>query len=93
MKNLLILMAFLGLTLSAQAQVAVVVNKNVAESSLTKETVKKIFELNQLRWGKDKAAFARPEYARWFDLWEEEGALSLGRVRNYDWMHVQFARL
>lgn len=48
---------------------------------------------NQLRWGKDKAAFARPEYARWFDLWEEEGALSLGRVRNYDWMHVQFARL
>ena len=27
------------------------------------------------------------------DRWEEEGALSLGRVRNYDWMHVQFARL
>ncbi|HQV30700.1 MAG TPA: hypothetical protein PKV71_02445 [Calditrichia bacterium] len=57
MKNLLILMAFLGLTLSAQAQVAVVVNKNVAESSLPKETVKKIFELNQLRWGNgDKIA-------------------------------------
>lgn len=48
---------------------------------------------NRLRWGKDKAAFARPEYAKWFDLWEEEGAISLGRLRNYDWMHVQFARL
>lgn len=46
---------------------------------------------NQLRWGKDKAAFAHPEYERWFDLWEEEGAISLGRSRNYDWMHTQFA--
>ncbi len=48
---------------------------------------------NQLRWGKDKAAFYRPEYAKWFDLSEEEGAISLGRLRNYDWIHVQFARL
>ena len=48
---------------------------------------------NQLRWGKDKAAFAKPAYTKWFDLWEEEGALSLGRARNFDWMHIQFARL
>lgn len=48
---------------------------------------------NQLRWGKDKATFAKPAYDKWFDLWEEEGAISLGRARNYDWMHVQFARL
>jgi lysozyme family protein/peptidoglycan hydrolase-like protein with peptidoglycan-binding domain len=48
---------------------------------------------NQLRWGRDKAAFARPEYEKWFELWEEEGAISLGRTRNFDWMHTQFARL
>jgi hypothetical protein len=48
---------------------------------------------NQLRWGRDRAAFAKPEYNKWFELWEEEGAVSLGRVRNFDWMHVQFARL
>jgi len=48
---------------------------------------------NQLKWGRDRAAFARPEYEKWFELWEEEGALSLGRSRNFDWMHVQFATL
>jgi len=50
-------------------------------------------ERNQLRWGRDRARFASPIYDRWFDLWEEEGAISLGRARNFDWMHVQFARL
>jgi lysozyme family protein len=48
---------------------------------------------NQLRWGRDRAAFARPEYEKWFKLWEEEGAVSLGRTRNFDWMHTQFATL
>jgi lysozyme family protein len=48
---------------------------------------------NQLRWGRDRAAFARPEYEKWFELWEEEGAISLGRSRNFDWMHTQFATL
>jgi hypothetical protein len=50
-------------------------------------------ERNQLKWGRDRAAFAKPDYAMWFKLWEEEGAVSLGRARNYDWMHTQFARL
>lgn len=50
-------------------------------------------ENNQLRWGKDKATFAKPEYNKWWDLWEEEGWTSLGRARNYDWMHVQAARI
>ncbi len=50
-------------------------------------------ERNQLRWGRDRAEMAKTAYAKWFDLWEEEGAVSLGRARNYDWMHVQFARL
>lgn len=48
---------------------------------------------NQLRWGRDKAAFARPEYDDWWAIWEREGWVSLGRERNYDWMHVQAARL
>ena len=48
---------------------------------------------NQLRWGRDKAAFAREEYIKWWDLWYEEGWISLGRERNFDWMHVQAARL
>ncbi len=48
---------------------------------------------NQLKWGKDRAHFARPDYAVWWQCWEEEGWLSLGRTRNYDWMHVQAARL
>jgi len=47
---------------------------------------------NRLQWGRDRAAFARPEYRRWWELWEEEGWVSLGRVANFDWMHVQAAR-
>jgi hypothetical protein len=47
---------------------------------------------NQLKWGRDKAAFGRPEYGKWFELWEE-GAISLGRARNFDWMQTQFATL
>lgn len=49
-------------------------------------------ERNRLSWGLDRAAFARPEYDRWWRLWEEEGWISLGRVANFDWMHVQAAR-
>lgn len=48
---------------------------------------------NQLRWGKDRASFAKPAYQPFWDAWLEQGAVSLGLERNYDWMHVQFARL
>lgn len=48
---------------------------------------------NQLRWGRDKAQMAKPEYAAFLDAWESEGWISLGRERNFDWMHVQAARL
>lgn len=48
---------------------------------------------NRLRWDHNRAAFAKPAYEKWFEFWEEEGAISLGRARDYDWMHVQFARL
>ena len=50
-------------------------------------------ERNQLRWGRARARFARPEYEKWWALWEAEGFLSLGRARDFDWMHVQAARL
>lgn len=47
---------------------------------------------NRLNWTRERAAFARPEYDRWWELWEAEGWVSLGRIRNFDWMHVQAAR-
>lgn len=48
---------------------------------------------NKLPWGADKASLAKPEYDFWWQCWEDEGAVSLGREQNRDWMHVQFARL
>lgn len=48
---------------------------------------------NQLHWGRDRAALAHPDYESWWRCWEEEGWISLGRKRNFDWMHVQAARL
>lgn len=48
---------------------------------------------NQLNWGSAKARLALPDAERFWRIWEAEGWLSLGRSRNYDWMHVQAARL
>ena len=48
---------------------------------------------NRLKWGRDRATFARPDYDMWWALWEEEGWVSLGRARNFDWMHVQAAKI
>jgi hypothetical protein len=48
---------------------------------------------NQLRWGRDKARLAKPDCELFWKIWEEEGWISLGRSRNFDWMHVQAARL
>jgi hypothetical protein len=50
-------------------------------------------ENNQLKWGRDQALFAKPDYVNWWECWENEGWVSLGRQRNYDWMHVQAAKL
>jgi hypothetical protein len=47
---------------------------------------------NRLNWGADRARLARPEYHPFWAIWEAEGWVSLGRTRNYDWMHVQAAR-
>lgn len=48
---------------------------------------------NQLKWGKDKANFANDEYLPFWKIVEDHGAVSLGREKNFDWMHFQFARL
>lgn len=39
------------------------------------------------------ASLSSPECARWWEIWESHGAVSLGRERDYDWMHLQFATL
>jgi len=48
---------------------------------------------NKLKWGRDKASLPKGEYDMWWKFWEEEGWVSLGRQRNFDWMHVQAAKL
>ena len=50
-------------------------------------------EWNQMAWDHSQALYAKPEYASWWRFWEDQGALSLGRERDFDWMHIQFARL
>jgi hypothetical protein len=48
---------------------------------------------NALHWGRDRAEFARSEYDHWWQFWEEEGWISLGRHRNIDWGHIQAVRI
>jgi hypothetical protein len=48
---------------------------------------------NKLKWKKEEANFAKSEYDFWWKCWEEEGWVSLGRTKNYDWMHVQACRV
>lgn len=50
-------------------------------------------EHNKLKWNRSQATLASPEYDFWWKCWEDEGAVSLGREQDRDWMHVQFARL
>lgn len=50
-------------------------------------------EHNRLKWGRDQASLDHPDYLDWWRFWEEEGWVSLGRIRNFDWMHVQAAKL
>lgn len=48
---------------------------------------------NQLKWGRDRATFAKPIYNKYWEFVYDEGAISLGKERNMDFMHFQFARL
>lgn len=50
-------------------------------------------ERNQLKWGKEKARLAQKDCELFWKFWEQEGWTSLGRKRNYDWMHIQAANI
>lgn len=50
-------------------------------------------ERNQLSWKQPQARLSHDDAIPFWRAWEEEGWISLGRVRNFDWMHVQAARL
>ena len=40
-----------------------------------------------------RATLSHRDCLAWWEIWESHGAVSLGREQDYDWMHVQFARL
>lgn len=46
---------------------------------------------NPLRANLGTARLAQPDCVRFWEIWEEEGWVSLGRTRDFDWMHVQAA--
>jgi hypothetical protein len=48
---------------------------------------------NRLRWGRLKARLANPSCEEFWRIWESEGWVSLGRTKNYDWMHIQAVKL
>lgn len=50
-------------------------------------------ERNGLKVSAPKAAFSAEAYVPFWKIVEAHGAVSLGRVRDFDWMHFQFARL
>lgn len=50
-------------------------------------------ERNQLRWNRPQARLSHPDAAPFWAAWEAEGWVSLGRARNFDWQHIQAARL
>jgi hypothetical protein len=48
---------------------------------------------NTLRMTSSQATFAKSEYRDFWKIVESEGWVSLGRLKNYDWMHFQAAIL
>ena len=48
---------------------------------------------NALHYKAPRATLSHPDCAAWWEIWEKHGAVSLGRECDYDWMHLQFARL
>lgn len=50
-------------------------------------------ERNQLTWKQPVARLSHSDAVPFWQAWEAEGWLSLGRARDMDWMHIQAARL
>lgn len=49
-------------------------------------------ENNSYHQHKPDASLSVPECEKWWEIWESYGAVSLGRERDVDWMHLQFAK-
>ena len=47
---------------------------------------------NTLKETKRTARLAKPEYEAFWEIVEKNGGVSLGREKDYDWMHWQFAK-
>lgn len=50
-------------------------------------------ERNQMPWSRDRSRLAKEDCEEFWKCWESEGWISLGRSKNFDWMHVQAARI
>lgn len=47
---------------------------------------------NQLKWGKDRANFAKPAYKPMIDIFYKHGFIGYGPEKNYDWMHFELSK-